>query len=255
MHSSAPHVVPRWEWRTFGEFEDGPGPLAQLRTAPTADSDEMYILSMYGDASVKVRFGLLDFKVLQRVNGTGLQLWVPTMKAGFPLDQHAVAAAFAALGVPWPATTPSHHDLQGFMEELVGSRHDLRVVEPHESRHRSVLNDCMVELTDVTVGGRSIQTVAVESPDPELVTERVLRLGPGRSPQHLSRPGSQDVARLGTEAVRSPRRRHQLSQVHPREARQGRRAHTTADTAVVTRLGEGPGRSRPADPASDASHR
>ena len=232
-------MVPRWEWRTFGEFEDGPGPLAQLRTAPTDDSDEMYILSMYADASVKVRFGLLDVKVLQRVNGAGLQLWVPTMKAGFPLDEHAVAAAFAALGVPLPATTPSHHDLQGFMEELVGSRHDLRVVETHKSRHRSVLDDCMVELTDVTVGGRSIQTVAVESPDPELVTETVQRLGlDGRRNICVARglktslgwaPKRFAVLDVGTNSLKFT-----LGERDETGA-----PHTTADTAVVTRLGEG----------------
>ena len=69
---------------------------------------------MYGDASVKVRDGLLDTKVLQQVNGAGLQLWVPHRKAGFPLDQAALSAVFAALGVPLPATTPADHHLEGF---------------------------------------------------------------------------------------------------------------------------------------------
>src|SRR4029077_19225593 len=87
IHSSAPAVVPRWEWRTFGGFEEADEALASLRTVATVESDETYILSMYGDAAVKVRDGLLDTKVLQRVNGAGLQLWVPTMKAGFPLDE------------------------------------------------------------------------------------------------------------------------------------------------------------------------
>ena len=253
IHSSAPAVVPRWEWRTFGNFEDADEALAQLWTAATVDSDETYILSMHGDASVKVRDGLLDTKVLQRVNGSGLQLWVPTMKAVFPLDEHALAAAFAALGMPLPAT-PSDHDLQGFMDELVGSRHDLRVVETHKSRHRSVLNDCMVELTDVTVDGRSIHTVAVESPDPDLVTETVHRLGlDGRRNTCVARglkallgwgPTRFAVLDVGTNSVKftlGDRRRERRAAHHRRHGR----GHPA---------GRGPGRSRPADPASDGSH-
>ena len=37
----------------------------------------------------------------------------------------------------------------------------------------------MVELTDVSVDGRSIRTVAVESPDPGLVAETIRRMGLG----------------------------------------------------------------------------
>ena len=151
--------------------------LARLQTVASVESDETYVLSMFGDASVKVRAGLLDTKVLQRVNGAGLQLWVPTMKAGFPLDERAVVAACTALGVPLPTTRRSDHSLEAFLDELVGSRDDLLVVETHKSRHRTVLDDCMVELTDVSVDGRSIRTVAIESPDPVLVTETIRRLG------------------------------------------------------------------------------
>ena len=204
--------------------------------------------------AVKVRDGLLDTKVLQRVNGAGLQLWVPTMKAGFPLDEPALAAAFAALGVPLPATTPSDHGLQAFLDELVGSRDDLRVVETHKSRRRSVLDDCMVELTDVSVEGRSIRTVAVESPDPDLRDGDGPPAGAGRSAQHLRRPGSQDVARLGTDAVRSPRRRHQLGQVHPRRPRRARRAAPHRRHCRGHPARRRPGAGRRADPGSDASH-
>ena len=104
IHPSAPTVVPRWEWRTFGDDLDDLDALGPLRTAAPVDSDETYVLSMYGDASVKVRDGVLDAKVLQRVSGSGLQLWVPVMKAPFPLDAAAVTTTFTALGVTPPAT-------------------------------------------------------------------------------------------------------------------------------------------------------
>ena len=80
------NIVPRWEWRTFGE------PLASRGTcwttrAPdsTQESDELYVVSAHSDASVKVRDGLMDVKHLHRVDEAGLELWTPVMKAAFPL--------------------------------------------------------------------------------------------------------------------------------------------------------------------------
>ena len=63
-----------------------------------------------------------------------------------------------------------------------------------------VLDDCMVELTEVSAEGRTTRTVAVESPDPDLVSPDGRPAGAGRSAQRLRRPGAQVAARLGTEA-------------------------------------------------------
>ncbi|HEX4687445.1 MAG TPA: hypothetical protein VH228_11740, partial [Nocardioides sp.] len=96
MHATAPAVVPRWEWRTFAVLDVDPL-LAPTRSAEPVESDESYILSEYAEASVKIRGGVLDVKVLTRVDGAGLQQWVPTMKATFPLDRQAWEVTFAAL--------------------------------------------------------------------------------------------------------------------------------------------------------------
>jgi exopolyphosphatase/guanosine-5'-triphosphate,3'-diphosphate pyrophosphatase len=240
FHSSVPVVVPRWEWRTFGECPDADEALARLRVLAAVDTDETYLLSMHEDASVKVRDGLLDTKVLQRVNGAGLQLWVPTLKAAFPLDEAARVAACAALGVPLPPeTTRSDHSLEWLLEELVGSRDDLLAVEVHKSRHRSVLDECMVELTDLRVDGASIPTVAVESADPSLVIQTIRRLGlEGRRNVCVAQgmksllgwgPTRFAVLDVGTNSVKFARG----------DRRPGGTPHGTADAAVVTRLGEG----------------
>ena len=176
-HPSAPAVVPRWEWRTFGDDLADLDTLAPLRAAAPVESDETYVLSMYGDASVKVRGGVLDAKVLQQVSGAGLQLWVPTMKAPFPLEAGAVAAAFAALGAPLPGPPPSDVGLEQLLDDLVAPRDDLRHVDIHKSRRRSVVDDCMVELTEMSAEGTTVRTVAVESPDPDLVSRTIGRLG------------------------------------------------------------------------------
>jgi exopolyphosphatase / guanosine-5'-triphosphate,3'-diphosphate pyrophosphatase len=237
---SGPPVVPRWEWRTFGEdLDDIDEALASLRTEAAAESEETYLLSMHGDASVKVREGVLDVKVLERVDGTGLQLWVPVMKAPFPLDPGAVTAAFAALGASLPGSRRAEHSMEQLVDELVGTRDDLRAVTTRKHRRRSVLDGCMVELTEVSAGGRSIWTVAVESPDPGLVSTTVRRLGlDGRSNTCVAKglksllgwgPSRFAVIDVGTNSVK-------FTLGHREEAGT---PHTDLDTAVITRLGEG----------------
>ena len=79
-------IVPRWEWRTFGErFDAADNRLARLEPDRVQESDEIYLLSLRGDASIKVRDDLMDVKHLQRVSEQGLELWMPVMKASFPL--------------------------------------------------------------------------------------------------------------------------------------------------------------------------
>ena len=239
IHPSAPAVVPRWEWRTFGDVEDADPAIAALRTTPPVESDETYLLSMYSDASVKVRDGLLDTKVLTSVDGAGLQLWVPTMKSTFPLDDDAVAAAFAALDAPVPQSRLSGVGQEEFLGGLAGSREDLHVVAMHKRRHRSVLDDCMVELTDLVADGRTVHTVAVESSDPGLVSATIRRLGlAGRPNVCVARglksllgwgPTRMAVIDVGTNSVK-----FMLA-----DRRDGDVPHTEVDTAVVTRLGEG----------------
>jgi exopolyphosphatase/guanosine-5'-triphosphate,3'-diphosphate pyrophosphatase len=235
---ASPAVVPRWEWRTFGELDDANELLASVRTFPAMESDETYLVSLHGDASVKVRAGLLDVKALQRVNGAGLQLWTPRMKAAFPLDEEAVTTAFDVLGVPLPTALHApvgHEELM----DLVDEAPDVRVVGVHKRRHRCVIDECMVEDTDVTVGGLTTRTVAVESPDPGLVSETARRLGlEGRPNTCVARglrslldwrPGRFAVVDVGTNSVK-------FIVGHRRE---DDGPGVEIDTAVVTRLGEG----------------
>ena len=237
-HSSAPVVVPRWEWRTVGDLEGADQALAFLRETEPAESDETYVLSMHGDASVKVRDGLLDVKVLQQVNGAGLQLWVPTVKAPFPLDDDTVATVRDALGAPQVTSRPSASNLEELVEGLIGSRDDLRAVEVHKSRRRAVLDGCMVELTELTVEGTTTSTAVAEAPDPALVSDTVRRLGlAGRTNVPVARglktalgwgPTRYAVVDVGTNSVK-----------FALGDRVDGVPQSRLDTAVVTRLGEG----------------
>ncbi len=239
VHPSAPAVVPRWEWRTFGDLDDLAPDLEALWDVPAVESDETYVLSMHTDASVKIRYDLLDTKVLQRVDAAGLQLWVPVMKAEFPLDDDAVSAVLAALGVPRPDPGEARCSLEVFLTDLVGARDDLRSVEVHKKRHRTTLDGCMVELTEMRVDGHDTRTVVLESPEPDVVTGMIERLGlTGRANTCVARglksllgwgPSRFAVLDVGTNSVKFV--------LADRTDESGARVET--DTAVVTRLGEG----------------
>ncbi|WP_244929650.1 Ppx/GppA family phosphatase [Nocardioides sp. W7] len=233
----APGVVPRWEWRGFGNFDEALDVLASLRAHPAVTSDETYLLSRSRDASVKVRAGLLDLKVLQHVDGAGLQLWVPTLKAGFPVSEGAAATAFEALGLPTPRRP--RYTLEELVREALGSRDDVRVLDVHKSRHRSVLDGCMVEYTELTADGLTTRTVAVESPDSELVSATIRGLGLDGRPNTCVAKGLRSllgweptrlaVLDVGTNSVK----------LNVSDRRDGGVPRTELDTAVVTRLGEG----------------
>ena len=56
-------VIPRWEWRAFGEsFGGAESRLALWPPTSSEESDDVYLLSAASNASVKVRGGLLDLK-------------------------------------------------------------------------------------------------------------------------------------------------------------------------------------------------
>ncbi|MEQ6903332.1 Ppx/GppA family phosphatase [Nocardioides sp. YIM 152588] len=245
-HPSAPAVVPRWEWRTFAD----PAGAAALREASLAvvpgfevhESDEVYLLSLHGDGSVKVRDALMDTKIQQHLDGGGLQQWRPTMKAAFPLDAEALGTMFAALDVPTPPLSRDAYAEDQVEAELIGPRDDLRLARVHKLRRRTTLDGCLVEVTDLTVGtgpdGRTTTTVAIESADPALVTAAVRRLGLAeRHNTCVARglrallgwsPDRCAVIDVGTNSVK----------LVLAERRDGG-LRTLVDRAVVARLGEG----------------
>lgn len=234
--SDSPAIDPRWEWRTFGALDDGNDDLAALRATPAASSDETYLLSRTRDSSVKIREGLLDVKVLRHVDGAGLQLWLPVEKADFPAAESAVAVAFEALGTSTPRRP--RYTYQELVDEVRKRDEDIRVVAVHKERHRSVLEGCMVEYTELTVDGRLVRTVAAESTDQDLVTATVARLGlidrrntcvaQGLRSLLGWEPTQYAVVDVGTNSVKLTvgDRRDDVPDIEH-------------DRAVVTRLGEG----------------
>ncbi|HET7763221.1 MAG TPA: Ppx/GppA phosphatase family protein [Phycicoccus sp.] len=237
-HPTVPVVVPRWEWRTFAPRGDLTEALALLPADTVQESDEVYVLSLEGDASVKLRAGVLDVKVEEHVDGDGLQQWRPVLKATFPLDGEAAAVAFGALGLPAPEARGEVTEEQ-WWQDLVGTRPELRAVPVHKRRRRGLLDGCMVEATEIEVDGVPALTVAVESPDQALVSATIARLGvEGRRNTCVAR-GLKSLLGWGPERVAVLDVGTNSVKLHVGERAAGSPPRPLVDRSTVTRLGEG----------------
>lgn len=191
-------IVPRWEWRTFGEdFGAADARFATLSPERVQESDETYLLSARSDASVKVRDGLMDVKELQEVNGDGLEQWKPVMKAEYPLSPDDVRAVLTALGVPSPALSGDEYTLDRLVGEVVDPSPDLRAVEVHKQREHFTVGGAMAELSEIRTAEGSRRTIAVESEDPALVVAAVRELGLPLSPNVCLARGLKELTGFG----------------------------------------------------------
>jgi exopolyphosphatase/guanosine-5'-triphosphate,3'-diphosphate pyrophosphatase len=228
-------VIPRWEWRTFGDrFGGAEQRFAVLTPEHVQESDEVYLLSPAADESVKVRDGLLDVKHLERVNDDGLEQWKPVLKAGFPLSADEVGIASGALGVP----PPSRPDVST-VDDLVAVGKQVVAAPVSKRRVHYTLNGCMAELTDVRTEIAQTRTIAIEAEDPALVIAAVRELGLGERPNVSFPRGLKTL--LGLDAHRYAVIDVGTNSVkfHVGERRADGSWATVVDRAEVTRLGEG----------------
>jgi exopolyphosphatase / guanosine-5'-triphosphate,3'-diphosphate pyrophosphatase len=172
------NIIPRWEWRTFGEsFGESDGRFAALEPGGVQESDEIYFLSSAGDQNVKVRDRLMDIKTLEQVNPDGLEQWKPVMKGAFPLPAAEVKKVLDVLSVAAPPLTSADYTLEQFVEELAKAGGRLLVVKVHKKRTRYQIDGCMSEMTEVVADGKKTRTVAIEAEDPARVIATVRKFG------------------------------------------------------------------------------
>ena len=177
---SQPVIVPRWEWRAFDRrFAVAEPRFAALESTGVQESEELYLVARNERTNVKVRADLMDIKVLKEVNADGLEQWTPVMKVGFPLTQTDVRRVFEALRRPSPGLARDSYTLDQFTTELVGPSEGLRMVPVHKRRVRYVIGGCTSEVSDVTVDGKEIRTIAIEKEDAAAVIAAVRSVGLG----------------------------------------------------------------------------
>ena len=169
-------IVPRWEWRTFAEsFGAADQRFRELPPGKVQESDELYWLSPSCDANVKIRDGLMDLKVLERVDA-GLEQWRPIMKAAFPLPAAEVARVCEALRVAPPPRRDAWA-LEALQAELTHPSRGVRAVPIHKKRQRYTVGGCLAEMTELNADGRRTRSVAIESEDPASVQAAVREMG------------------------------------------------------------------------------
>jgi len=242
-------IVPRWEWRTFGEsFGRAEARLAGLAPTKVEDSDEHYVLSRGLAASVKVRGGRLDVKRLEEVSDDGLERWRPIAKLDFPVTSSAVAELLEALDVAVPPLGRETYDWDQLLDEVVESQDDLLAVAVSKHRIRHLIDGCMAELTDVRSGARATRTIAVESEDPTVVRTTVQALGLwGRPNVSVSRGLAQLVGFGGRRYAVVDVGTNSVKLVVGERAADGSWTDVL-DRSEVTRLGEGLAASDRLDP-------
>ena len=233
-------VVPRWEWRSFGDrFDDADELLARLAADRVQESDEVYFLSLNSDASVKVRDGLMDVKRLVQVDEHGLELWTPVMKAGFPLSATDAAAVLESLGMAGTALPLASYRLDELVGDVIAPDPTLRTVRVHKQRVHHVIDECIVESTELAADGVRATTLAIESPDPALVAALVARLGvAGRRNVCVAR-GLKSMVGFGTRRFAVIDVGTNSVKFHLGERRADDSLVTLVDRAEITRLGEG----------------
>jgi exopolyphosphatase / guanosine-5'-triphosphate,3'-diphosphate pyrophosphatase len=233
-------IVPRWERRAFAEhFGAAENRFAALPSERVEDSDEVYLLSLQSDASVKARGGQMDVKQLERVNEDGLEQWRPVMKAAFPLPAADAASVFTALGAAVPSFARTKYTLEELVDELVRPSSDLLAVPVHKRREHYTIGGCMAELTEIRTDSGMTRTIAVESEDLTRVAKAVRELGLASYPNVNVPRGLKALVGFGARRYAVIDIGTNSVKFHIGERRADGVWSTVVDRAEVTRLGEG----------------
>lgn len=170
-------VTARWEWRTFARSLENIGPRPDAGQFVPLAAREFYVLSIASNHNVKIRDNCLDIKTLVRTDNLGLQQWKPTFKAQFPIDEHALDAAWAAWGFPHPIVEKTRCTLEQFLDDVVPTEAGLRIVEIEKRRTPMVVLGCPGERVWVTVGDEVWESISFEHDEQYRVWRAVRALG------------------------------------------------------------------------------
>jgi len=158
--------APRFEFRIFGT---GLGTPCEAIT----ESQEVYLLKRDPacDRNVKIRHGSLELKQLIG-EYQGLQRWRPGGQWEFPVTPGTLDDILMSGGVLGQAAGA---DARLSLDELLGL-----VAQPavpvhrasvHKRRFRFTLAACSAEFDQLLVNGATIESIAIESVDPQAVLE------------------------------------------------------------------------------------
>lgn len=170
-------IIPRWEWRTFGDkFEEQENLIQQNKQLSERESEEIYILSQKSDDNTKIRDQLMDIKSPLRINPVGLEQWTVIMKAGFPIHINDLAVVYKAFGLNMPYLEKDEYSYEEYIENLIKKNRELTLVNVKKHRFGYEIDGAIVEIADVSFNDKTFRTVAVEHKDPDLVIKVLKKL-------------------------------------------------------------------------------
>lgn len=166
-------AVPRFEFRTFAPClaMTDQRIRAMAPCEAISESLEIYLLGYDGvhDRNIKIRYGQLELKrILERQHG--LECWQPDGQWRFPVARNTIRECL------WPPGTveqlselPDTLSLGALLQLVARPGLPLYRANVRKRRFRFTLPDCRAEMDQLLVNGATIESVAVESEDPQAV--------------------------------------------------------------------------------------
>ncbi len=172
-------IIPRWEWRTFGEdFGGAEEKIKKHERGNHKLSKEKYILSKKSNENTKIRDDLMDIKTLKEVNDESLEQWYPALKETFPLSKDKIKILLKDyFKVEVPKLGQDEYTFEEFLEKVVKSSDELKIVDVEKERFIYVINMAIVEIAEASFDGIKTRTICVEHADPDNVIKTVRELG------------------------------------------------------------------------------
>ena len=178
MPNTTAMIIPRWEWRTFAPSLAGlRSRLGDVAFGAPRESRETYVVCMKSSHNAKIRDGMIILKWRKQVDPSGLELWVPVLRSGFPLAADFMPRIFEAWGIATPPLSRPAYTQEQFLEEIVGPDPDLSPVEITTRREAFELDGASCELAVIRAGGVPMESFRLEHEDPSLVMQVLRRLG------------------------------------------------------------------------------
>ena len=180
-----------WEWRAFGRISEDLA--AKVRAYPIRfglidiDGEDIYLVSPRSEQNVKFRKypggWLLKFKLLLETKPGPFELYNerPEFTHRLPVSHDQLKEAAGLLAVDLPDAGPSVESFseEDFVNALAQATPSVAASRVAKRRSQFQFENGWLELAEVKLQGRSIQSISVHSRELEVVKKMLESLQPG----------------------------------------------------------------------------